>query len=126
MVFCPACGHNLPSGVTVCPECSKRLAPAAKKPAAPHLLLVIFVQVPCGFLVHNFSFIFVCAVCTMLGGGYKAHNGLLVLLAVVHCIAWIAYSIRLIRNPEERGFGFGIFIGVCLAVLLTGSCALSK
>ena len=60
----------------------------------------------------------------MFGGGYKPPNGMLVFVAVIHTLAWIAYAIRVIRNPAEQGIGFGVLIGVCLTGLLTGSCAL--
>ena len=126
--YCHICSAHVVPGETLCRKCAEHTARAEKKSAAPHRSIGLFIQVPGGLLVHCVSFIFVCAMCAVLGGGYRTPSGMLVLVlvAMVHCVAWIAYAIRLIRNPAERGFGFGIFIGVCLTGLLTGTCALSK
>lgn len=124
--FCRNCSARVVPGEILCRKCAEHTARVEKKSAAPHRLIVLLIQVPGGLLVHFVSFIFFCAMCAMFGGGYKTHSGVLVLVAVVHCIAWIAFAFRLIRNPAEQGFGFGIFIGVCLTGLLTGTCVLSK
>lgn len=121
--FCRKCSARVVPGETLCCKCAEHTAPTEKKSAAPHPLIVLFIQVPVGFLIHLVSFIFFCAITP---GGFRSHNGLLISVAVTHTLVWITFAVRLIRNPAEQGFGFGIFIGVCLTVLLTGSCALSK
>ena len=122
--FCRICSARVVPGETLCRKCAEHTAPAEKRSAAPHPLIVLFIQVPGGFLIHLVSFIFFCAMGAMFGGGYKPPNGMLVFVAVIHTLAWIAYAIRVIRNPAEQGIGFGVLIGVCLTGLLTGSCAL--
>lgn len=122
--FCRICSARVVPGETLCRKCAEHTAPAKKKAAAPHPLIVLFIQVPGGFLIHLVSFFFVCAMTQR--GGFSPHNGLLISVAVTHTLVWIALTVRLIQKPAEQGIGFGIFIGVCLTGLLTGGCALSK
>lgn len=121
---CRQCSARVVSGETLCRNCAEHTARGERKSAAPHRLIVLFIQVPGGLLAHFVSFIVVCALCAMLGGSYTTHKEILVLVAIVHGLAWTALAFFLIRNPTGQGFGFGIFIGVCVTGLLTGSCAL--
>ena len=120
--LCQKCAARAAPGETLCRKCAKQAASTKKRAKAPHPLFVLFIQVPGGFLIHLVSFIFLCAV---FGGGFKS-RGPIVLVAVIHSVAWIAIATRLIRKPAEQGVGFGILIGVCLTGLLTATCAISR
>lgn len=111
---------------TLCRKCAEHMARVENRSTAPHRLVVLLVLVPGGILMHFLSFVFVCAICFTFGGGYKSSSGMLVLGSVIHCIAMVAFATRLMRDPAERGFGFGILIGACLTGLLTANCNLGK
>lgn len=116
---CPACAQQLAPGVTACPACSECLAPPGKKAASPLSLVGLIVQVPGGVLAHFASFVLVCGFVAILRS-----RSALIFVALIHCLAWIALGIRMKGNPAERGFAFGIFIGVGLTALLTSNCSM--
>lgn len=121
--LCKKCSARALPGETLCRKCAEQTQPANKRSTAPHPLIVLFIQVPGGFLIHLVSFIFFCA---MSGGGFRSHSALLIPVAVIHTLAWLAFAFRQIRDPASQGVGVGIFVGVFLTGMLTGSCALSK
>ena len=125
-VICPNCSHKFTGKVVAgetCPECRKLLIPAVEKPVTQRLFgaLTLFIFFIGGFLVHFFSFIFLCG---FLAGGRSSRT--LILPAVILCVVWIALGILIVCKPSNasRGFAFGIFIGVGLTALLTANCAM--
>ena len=120
--LCRRCAKCLAPGETVCRACGERMTPAAKPPAGPHPLIVLFFQVPVGFGIQVATFVFLCRSFS----GSTAYNGVLVLCAVILCVAWLAVAICLTRNPASLGYGAGMLVGACLTGLLTGACAISK
>lgn len=120
--FCRRCARRMPPGETVCRACGESMTSAARQSARPHSLVVLFVQVPGGFLAQAVSFIFLCG----FVGLSKPHKETLILCAVLLCVFWAVVASRMIRQPASEGFAVGILVGVCLTALLTGNCAITK
>lgn len=107
------------AGETGLPECAESLGTPEKKAVNPPPLVSFIAQVIGGVLAHFISFVLLCGFFSI-----GKSRSLLLLVAVVHCVAWIAVGIWVRRDQTERGFAFGIFIGVGLTALLTANCSM--
>lgn len=133
--FCPFCRH-LASGPVVlgesrCERCGKLLYPEAgtveRRPHAPSrpVSTLEFAAGVIGGLVAQFvSFVMVCGFAVAFFGFRKSGNQAAVFFAVFLCLGWVAWAIPTTRTPANRGFAFGVLLGVGLTALLTANCAL--
>lgn len=131
--FCPFCRH-LASGPVVlgesrCARCGKLLYPAAgtveQRPLAPRRPVSTFefsVGVIGGLIAQFVSFVMVCGFVAL--SFRKSGNQTTIAFAVLVCLAWVAVAIPMTRTPANRGFAFGVLLGVGLTALLTANCAL--
>lgn len=134
--FCPFCGQRASGlvvlGETKCERCGKLLYPAARdvgqaspEASRPVSFLTFIAGVIGGAITQFVSFVMVCWFAAALFGLRKSGNQAAIVAAILLCLAWVAVAIPMGRKPANRGFAFGILLGVGLTALLTASCALT-
>ena len=125
--FCPFCGQPVSGAVvpgeTRCGQCGKLLYPAigASQSAAPNRPVSLFTfagGVIGGLLAELFSYVFI------LGFFRVTSTKATIAVSCLVFAGWIAIAIPMSRNPANRGFAFGVLLGVGLTALLAASCAL--
>lgn len=131
--FCPFCRHlacgPVVLGESMCERCGKLLYPAAgtveqrpHAPSRPVSILEFAAGVIGGLIAQFVSFVMVCGFVAL--SFRKSGNQTTIAFAVLVCLAWVAVAIPMTRTPANRGFAFGVLLGVGLTALLTANCAL--
>ncbi len=133
IVFCPFCRKQTSGevvlGETRCEHCGKLLYPPAEAVERRHLApsrlvstLEFVAGVIGGLIAQVGSFVMVCGFVALSLRKDGAQTT--IAFAVLLCLAWVAIAIPLTRSPTNRGFAFGILLGVGLTALITANCSL--
>jgi|GEM_PF-2831579 hypothetical protein len=132
--FCPFCRQRADGpvvlGETRCGQCGKLLYPAAgtnrpptPTPSRPLSLLTFIAAFIGGLVVQHVSLIIVCLFAGL--ASRKANATPAIIFAILLCAGRIAVALPMLRSPTNRGFAFGILLGVGLTALLTANCAVN-
>lgn len=133
IIFCPFCRQQTSGevvlGETRCEHCGKLLYPTAEAVERRHLApsrLVSTLEFAAGLIggliAQVGSFVMVCGFVALSLRKDGARTT--IAFAVLLCLAWVAIAIPLTRSPTNRGFAFGILLGVGLTALITANCSL--
>lgn len=134
--FCPFCGCKASSlvalGESKCQQCGKLPYPVARdveqtspQASRPVSLLTFIAGVIGGLITQFVSFVMICGFAAAFFGFRKSSNQVAILFAVLVCLGWVALAIPMTRSPTNRGFAFGVLLGVGLTALLTANCAVN-
>lgn len=135
--YCAFCRRQASGPVVLgksrCEHCGKLLYPAAEaverispQPSRQVSTVTFIVGLIGGLIAQFGSFMVAGGFAAVLFGLRKSGNQAAIVVAMVLCLVWVVAAISMTRSPANRGFAFGVLLGVGVTALLTANCAVNS